>query len=31
MDFLFTDEQRALQDVVRRFVENEMPRENVAA
>ena len=30
MDFRFTDDQRALQDVVRRFVEKEMPKEQVA-
>lgn len=30
MDFRFNDEQRALQDVVRRFVEKEMPKEKVA-
>ena len=30
MDFRFNDEQRALQDVVRRFVEKEMPKESVA-
>ena len=30
MDFRFTDEQRALQDAVRRFVEKEMPKSSVA-
>ena len=30
MDFRFTDDQRALQDLVRRFVEKEMPKERVA-
>ena len=30
MDFRFTDDQRALQDTVRRFVEKEMPKERVA-
>ena len=30
MNFEFTEEQRALQDVVRRFVEKEMPKEKVA-
>jgi acyl-CoA dehydrogenase len=31
MDFRFTEEQRALQDAVRRFVEKEMPKASVAA
>ncbi len=31
MDFSFTDEQNALRDLVRRFVEREMPKEAVAA
>ena len=31
MDFHFTEEQRALQDMVRRFVEKEMPKASVAA
>ena len=31
MDFQFTEEQRALQDVVRRFVEKEMPKASVAS
>jgi len=31
MDFRFTEEQRALQDTVRRFVEKEMPKSSVAA
>ena len=30
MDFQFNEEQRALQDLVRRFVEKEMPKERVA-
>ena len=30
MDFRFNEEQRALQDAVRRFVEKEMPKEKVA-
>jgi len=30
MDFRFNDEQRALKDLVRRFVEKEMPKEKVA-
>lgn len=30
MDFRFNDEQRALQDLVRKFVEKEMPKERVA-
>ena len=31
MNFEFTEEQRALQDVVRRFVEKEMPKSSVAS
>ena len=30
MDFRFSDDQRALQEVVRRFVEKEMPKDKVA-
>ena len=30
MDFRFSDDQRALQDMVRRFVQKEMPKERVA-
>ena len=31
MNFEFTEDQRALQDVVRRFVEKEMPKSSVAS
>ena len=31
MDFELTEDQRALQDVIRRFVEKEMPKQQIAA